>query len=308
MSNSNLVCRRCFYAVAVIAAGASLALVPGCSSDHQTGGDSSEPSSSHAEHGKSSKTGQGDSAKTGQGDSASQQHEGHGGSADAMLMVETDPKQPVAGEPASLRMMIHSADGEMVRDFETIHEKKVHLIIVREGLDEFAHIHPEIAADGNLSADFTFPVGGTYRFYADHKSAGKPQATAVAKLKVSGAAPTAPKLKANVPGQVSGDGLKAEVAIGDVKIGEPAPVSFRLTDSRDRPVEKLDPYLGARGHLVIISEDASRYVHAHPSHDEDGGAKVEFEAHFPEAGLYKGWGQFSYQGEIRTVPFVVKVE
>ena len=34
---------------------------------------------------------------------------------------------------------------------------------------------------------------------------------------------------------------------------------------------------------------------------------AEFEAHFPEAGLYKGWGQFKRGGQVRVIPFVVKV-
>src|SRR5687768_7985910 len=69
----------------------------------------------------------------------------------AMLIVQTEPAAPVAGKPVRLKLMIHAADGSMSREFEIVHEKLVHLIIVREGLDEFAHVHPDVDDQGNLA-------------------------------------------------------------------------------------------------------------------------------------------------------------
>ena len=51
----------------------------------------------------------------------------------AMLIVQTEPAAPVAGKPVRLTLMIHEADGSMAREFEIVHEKLVHLIIVRDG-------------------------------------------------------------------------------------------------------------------------------------------------------------------------------
>jgi hypothetical protein len=103
-------------------------------------------------------------------------------------MVQTDPASVEAGKPATLKLMIHDATGAMVKSFDVVHEEKVHLIIVRDGLDQFAHIHPTVDATGNLTAKFTFPTGGTYRLYADHQPTGGNQATATAELKVAGEA------------------------------------------------------------------------------------------------------------------------
>ncbi|MEZ4690960.1 MAG: hypothetical protein R3A12_12585 [Ignavibacteria bacterium] len=75
-------------------------------------------------------------------------------------------------------------------------------------------------------------------------------------------------------------------------------------------VTNLKNYLGALGHMVIISEDASLYLHVHPmeqetgeekEHDHSGsgemkmdsdkmtksGPSVAFHTEFPEAGIYK---------------------
>lgn len=235
-------------------------------------------------------------------------HAGHGmTNTGAMLMVKTDPAEVKAGQPATLRLMIHDAEGAMIKDFETVHEKIIHLIIVREGLDQFAHIHPEVDAAGNITAAFTFPTGGKYRLYADHKPAGKDQATVSAEVQVSGDSPPAPELTPNAPGKVTGAGLHADVSMGNAKVGGATRITFRLMDSSDKPVADLQPYLGARGHLVILSADGTQYVHAHPAEEKETNGTVAFEAHFSRPGIYKAWGQFQRAGQVHTVPFVMKV-
>jgi hypothetical protein len=51
----------------------------------------------------------------------------HSSQAGAELIVATDPANPLAGRPVTLKLMIHAADGTMVKDFEVVHEEKVHL-------------------------------------------------------------------------------------------------------------------------------------------------------------------------------------
>ena len=232
----------------------------------------------------------------------------HGASGVDMLIVSTKPRQLKAKEPAELKMMIHAADGRMLKDFEVSHEKKVHLIVVREGLDQFAHLHPDVDDKGNLSVTHTFPVPGTYRLFADYKPSGSGPALATAELRIPGEQPEVAPLQPNVPGLVTGDGLDAQVAVEKTGTGLAAIVSFRLQNTEGEAVSDLEPYLGAMGHLVIVSADSKQYVHAHPEEQQAGQTDVRFEAHFPEAGLYKGWGQFQRRGQVYTVPFVVNLE
>lgn len=230
----------------------------------------------------------------------------HGGHATATLYTTTEPAPPVAGQPAALKLMIHGTGGEMVKDFAVVHEQKVHLIVIHEGLDQFAHLHPDVDAAGNITTRYTFPSGGTYHLFADHQPAGGPAAVATTQVKVGGDSPPAPQLAPNVPGTVTGDGLTAGVAVEGAKPGAEATVRFELTDA-GKPAADLEPYMGATGHLVVVSADAKQYVHAHPA--TAGGAKnvVSFQVHFPAAGVYKGWGQFKRAGRVHVVPFVVKV-
>jgi hypothetical protein len=250
----------------------------------------------------------GPKAETPKGDDKA--HAAHGGHdhAGSALMVQTEPAQPVAGKPTGLKLMIHGPGGAVIKEFAVVHEQKVHLIIVRDGLDTFAHLHPNIDADGTMTTTYDFPTGGTYLLFADHQPAGGSQSTAQAQVKVTGETPPAPALTPNVPGKVVADGLQAEVTItGGGKAGETM-ISFALADDAGQPVSDLQPYMGAMGHLVVISSDGTQYVHAHPAESHSATKNVvKFMAHIPTPGLYKGWGQFRRTGEVRVVPFELKV-
>jgi len=233
----------------------------------------------------------------------------HGGHvmAKAMLMVRTEPKDVEVGVPVTLHMMIHDDSGAMVEEFEVIHEKKIHLIVVRQGLDEFAHVHPELHEDGSFSIEHTFPEAGKYRLYVDHKPAGQSQATATGSVEVAGDVEPAAELVPNAPGRVQGEGLEADVAVGLAAKGATT-ITFQVLHE-SQAVDDLEPYLGAMGHLVVISADGAEYVHAHPTGESPSApdGKVSFEAHFVKPGLYKGWGQFQRGGQVYTIPFVLRV-
>ena len=230
---------------------------------------------------------------------------GHSGGDAAELMISTKP-EPVAGQPASLSLMLHDPSGKMLREFEVNHEKLAHLILIREGLDEFAHVHPEVNSQGNITIEHTFPKAGIYHVFLDYQPKGSTPTTAHKQVSVAGEAKTAPALEVNAPGDVSANGLIAKV---DLKPkGESAIVTFDLRQPDSAAVTNLEPYLGAMGHLVVVSADGAKYVHAHPLTEAPGGSSVKFEVHFPAPGLYKMWGQFQRDGQVVTVPVVVKYD
>ncbi len=156
-------------------------------------------------------------------------------------------------------------------------------------------------------------------------------------LRVEGTSPPRAPLKVDSSStkQVDGYAVTLDTA-GAIYAGHEAVLSYYI--SRDgRPVTDLEPYLGATGHLVVISQDLKQFVHSHPlgeehqgggrhgddehgsrghdEHSEHGGVAVgskrtvlTFHAQFPEPGLYKVWAEFKHQGRIITVPFVIAVE
>lgn len=236
------------------------------------------------------------------------QSSGHdAGHESGVLMVQTEPAAPSTGAAVTLKLMIHDADGTMVSEFDIVHEKRVHLILVREGLDEFAHVHPDVDEQGNLTVTHEFAKAGKYHLFADYKPAGKAASVARAEIVVSGEPSPPPALAVSAPGQVVAEGLQAQIELQDVNAGEEAEIRFRLADETGQPIEDLQPYLGARGHLVVLSADGKQYVHAHPLSEHSAANEVVFKSHFPGIGLYKGWAQFQQKDNVLTIPFVLQV-
>lgn len=236
---------------------------------------------------------------------AATDHSAHGFNPNAYhLTLTSEPQVPKVGEQAVVTVQLTDAYGAPVSDFEIVHEKKLHLIIVREGLDKFTHTHPEPGPEGAMVTAMTFPEGGTYYFYADFTPRDGQGVTLMAELLVEGEASPAPPLEPYVPGMVQTGELLADVGVTQAQGLHQ--ISFGLKDMNEAPITDLQPYLGAMGHLVILSADGQRYVHAHPADGSDP-STVAFNVVFPGPGIYKGWGEFQRGGAVLVVPVVMQI-
>jgi Heavy metal binding domain len=236
------------------------------------------------------------------------------------VVVTTTPA-PEAGKKTTVGFEVVDDGKQRVKDFEVVHEKKLHLLMVSKDLSWFAHEHPELQPDGTMKLDFTFPAGGPHVLYADFRPAGAPGQVIQKPVDVAGAA------RAAVPLQKD-DLLKAKTIAGhqvrlkasSLAAGDNVKLDFLIVKD-GKPVTDLTPYLGAQGHCVIISQDGSQFLHSHPdegsAHDHAPGTQahadtpspgqVSFATQFPEPGLYKVWGQFLHGTEMIIADFVVDV-
>ncbi len=81
---------------------------------------------------------------------------------------------------------------------------------------------------------------------------------------------------------------------------EPAHGELEFSVTRSgRPVEDLEDYLGAKGHLVALREGDLAYLHVHPEAEAEPGT-IGFMAHYPSAGRYRLFLQFRHEGRVRT--------
>ena len=290
-----------FVIVGLFGCGQQTPVPPTASSDNSSTGEQATLPDSHAGHSNNDAPSKVD-------------HGSHGGHENMpvnmtpprTLVVMTEPSQPTVGSTTKLEMKIQNADGTPIKSFDILHEKLVHLIVVRDGLDEFAHLHPDVDGSGMMTTQFAFPKSGKYRLFADHQPQGKPAGLATGELNVSGSDDQAVALVPTASSEVAIGELSAHI---EIRSGEhETNVQFRFIDGVGKPVSDLQPYLGAMGHLVIINEDGKEYVHSHPvsnAKTAPNGA-VEFTAHFPKPGIYKAWGQFQRNGTVFTVPYVLE--
>jgi hypothetical protein len=114
-------------------------------------------------------------------------------------------------------------------------------------------------------------------------------------------------------------GVRFEVTLDPVApvAGKGATLKFRLSDEKSgEPVKDLQPYLGAWGHALMLSEDASDFYHSHTTEAIPDNVNsmtvlsntdVSFKAFFPRAGRYRVWSQFQRQGKLITVDFTIEV-
>ena len=74
------------------------------------------------------------------------------------------------------------------------------------------------------------------------------------------------------------------------------------------PVEGLEPFLGAWGHLLLASTDRQDLIHTHPflAYPEKG--RLQFNVIFPRPGVHRVWLQVQQAGQVRTVHFDVPVK
>jgi hypothetical protein len=254
--------------------------------------------------------------------------------------VQFDPATPQAGKPTHLSLIVTEQKvGEPIKQFDIIHDKLMHLIIVNsEDLSHFAHVHPKLNKEtGIFHITHTFAKAGKYKMWIDVKPKGGIQRLLTAfPFNVEGQ-PVHTPAATIVPDTMSmkkvviADGQSYQVTLDF----QPKPLiarssvkmTFEIKDSDNKPISNLEPLMAAGGHCVIIDADCHEFLHVHPaeevggSDDDDdvahrvltrpvswrGGPSVSFLANFPKPGLYRAWGQFQHEGRLLIADFTFEV-
>lgn len=240
------------------------------------------------------------------------------------LDVRTVPTLIKPGEKVTLQFsVLHPGTGQSVKTFEPVHEKLYHLFVISQDMEFFEHIHPDQQPDGTWSVGLTLPRAGHYKIFSDFVPAGG-----------SAQFLAYPLATAGYSGDVFADTARlvpdtaASKTVGDLTATvryDPTPMvaalhghmTFHLTRAgSDEAVTDLQTYLGAFGHMLIVSEDTVDYVHSHqldmlPSDANldtlRGGPDVIFEGLMPKPGRYRAWAQFRYHDTVHTFPFTFEV-
>ena len=247
------------------------------------------------------------------------------------VRLTSEPAAPLAGEPVSLSYRLTEAgNGRVLTDLPIDHERPMHLIAVSKDLRHFQHVHPEANPDGEYIVRSEFPEAGTYVLYDEFKHA---ESTVLDRreLRVGEASDAGASLSPDLSPKTA-EGVEVSLAAPEeIRAGEESSFTFTLTRDGE-PVTDLEPYLGAAAHVAIASADTQEFAHthgeargaahgtggdAHEEHEGTGsssdsgdaalGPEISFHHTFPSPGLYKVWGQFSRDGRVITVPFVVEV-
>jgi hypothetical protein len=214
--------------------------------------------------------------------------------AEGGMRLDVDRRRLAPGSSERFDFRILNERGRTARDFDVEHDRRMHLIVVRRDLTGFQHLHPRMAPDGTWSVPVELNDPGSYRVFADFKSRGKSQ-TLGADVHVGGEfEPRDLPYPSDRAG--TGDGYEVRLAEADDEL--------RFTVyAGGRRVDDIEPYLGARGHLVALREGDLAFLHVHPESEATEGGDIRFRVEYPSAARYRLFLQFKHDGRVRTVAF-----
>jgi hypothetical protein len=161
----------------------------------------------------------------------------------------------------------------LVEDHGTI----MHLFLVSDDMNAFAHLHPETSDSVTFSASRPPIPPGRYRVFADivHESGFTHTLTSTLELLPSSqlAAAVGNPDDSWFTGREGRDSRTAALESGgtmewqqggEVVEGKQATLRFSVRNADGSPA-RLEPYMGMPAHAVVTRDDASVFVHLHPA-------------------------------------------
>ena len=255
-----------------------------------------------------------------------QSHRGY----DIEVTRKPNADQITLSQPSTIKYKIKNDRGEIVKDFAIAHEKIMHFITVRKDLMYFQHLHPAFNKEnGEFIVNVIFTVDGPYRFFADF-TPGKDNpmklpVTVYSDLTVGDVSNFQPN--AAIPNTD-----KEMTVLPDYKVTYTLPAelksqtltTYSLTIEKNNQPVKLEKYLGALGHSVVLKEKTLDYIHTHAGEQTNTTRQMEHKEHsmemtqqenrvdftttFPEQGIYKIFTQFQDQGKVFTTEYAVEAK
>ncbi|MDI6098639.1 hypothetical protein QLQ12_08495 [Actinoplanes sp. NEAU-A12] len=210
-----------------------------------------------------------------------------------------------AGRSQRLDFTINGPNGAPVTTYAVVHDRPLHLILIRRDLTGFQHLHPVMAADGTWSVDITLAAPGSYRMIADFTALfGGDQVVSSLGSDLTVAGDYAPLIVPDPVRAATTDGFTVGYE-GTPATESTQPLLMTVTDGAGKPVT-VEPYLGAYGHLVVLRQGDLGYVHVHPETQLVDG-KVKFWLAAPSPGTYRMFFDFQVAGKVSTAAWTVVV-
>lgn len=188
---------------------------------------------------------------------------------------------------------------------EIVHEKPLHLILVRDDLNYFAHLHPEEneIQKGQFRVSHLFWAPGNYRLWLEfHK--GK-QYLIDFPLRIEGE-------KRSEKSEPLSDENRADEKVvvtldaSPTLVPGPALLQFKVQDRQGKALPITERFLGASAHLISIDETLGEFAHGHDlNFDKDN--SLSFTQQFSQPGRYKLWVQFRAEGNDQIKEFTLEV-
>ncbi|HEY0809656.1 MAG TPA: hypothetical protein VGD49_05810 [Longimicrobiales bacterium] len=213
------------------------------------------------------------------------------------------------------------------------HGKLMHMFLVRDDQQAFAHIHPASSDQDNYTAQLPALPAGTYRLYADIVHENGFAQTLTDTLQIPPTPARAASTDIDDTRWQADDRLDGPTLwwIGpkEVMSGQAVELGVDVVGANGLPVQ-VQPYMGMAGHAAVERNDGRVFVHLHPlgtismaaqqavvaksrsarlahTMPTATGNRVTFPYAFPEPGQYRVWIQVRIAQGVVTSAFDVTV-
>lgn len=256
-----------------------------------------------------------------------------------------EPEIPLEGEETTIELELSRIeDGVDIGPIEELtiaHDRKLHLLLIGEDMQTFAHIHPETseiqtkadAESGIFRIIHTFPKAGRYILLADYVVKGREiQKQFFIDVAGSSTLAAAQEEESKV---FEKDGYRVTLDTPEtIQTGELTKMTFTI-EKDGEPADTLGAYLAAPMHVAVIRHDFEEPLHTHGEVYLPGsatfqglfadyityhshfvpaafGPKVQARLTFDEPGTYQIFAEFLHNDDseenIVASTFTVRVE
>lgn len=203
-----------------------------------------------------------------------------------------------------------------LKDLKEVHTEKIHLLIIDDSLEDYAHLHPMPTSTPGVYEFEWKPQkkDANYRIFADML----PLATNVKEYNIADLIKTnnKPNINQTVFLQSKLDNLIFTLSFENPELTKNETIvgKINITNEKGEPVKNLEPIMGSFAHIVGFNENFKDVVHIHPigkepDHSTDqGGPAFEFHMETKEAGYIKLFVQVKIKGKILYVPFGIMIK
>ncbi|CAM3672728.1 hypothetical protein KIPE111705_19865 [Kibdelosporangium persicum] len=214
------------------------------------------------------------------------------------------------GTDLPIAFQIIGPSGRPETSFPENQTKQLHFFVVRDDMQSYQHVHPELRGD-TWHTTASVPDGGAYRMYVEFvgRDPSHPIVLGSAFI-IPGDTTFVPLPEPAAVSAVDGFVVTRPDGVAKPPVGKPSTIRLRITDASGAPVTSPEEHLGAYGHLTGFNAILHSVTHLHPSQRvgtalPDG--ELTFQAAFAERGEHRLFLEFRVGGVVRTAAFTVFV-
>ncbi|SFL50720.1 hypothetical protein SAMN02746073_0549 [Legionella jamestowniensis DSM 19215] len=205
----------------------------------------------------------------------------------------------------------------LLSDLKEVHTQKIHLLIIDNTLSDYSHVHPTPTKVAGVYRFQWQPAhkNGTYRAWADLVPVTTNKQEYVTVDLLSGDNNESINIKPQSSYESAVDGYQFHLSFDTpLQTGKPTMGKIVITDNKGKPVENLEPIMGAFAHIVGFNQDLKTVVHIHPMGQEPtgkgarGGPELQFHIQPEKSGYTKVFAQVKINGKELYAPFGVFVK